>query len=85
VLIGCGHSYCTHSVPVRGQLPYDPRRASRELRGLFPSFNASTLVSPEWNDVDGFATTARFTSALASVCAFALHHPNISAATSATD
>src|SRR6266576_5379087 len=66
VLMGWRHSYCTHCVPVRGQLPYDPRRSPRELRGLLPSLRAVSRVSPETYELEGVATRAMFTAELVS-------------------
>jgi len=45
---------------VRGQLPYEPRRLSHELRGVLPSLSAASRVSPETNELEGVATVARF-------------------------
>jgi hypothetical protein len=42
-------------------LPYDPRRLSRELRGVLPSLRAELRVSPETKELDGVATNARLT------------------------
>ena len=61
VLTGWLQSYSTHCVVVRGQLPYEPWRLSRELRGVKPSLSAVNVVSPETNELDGVAATARFT------------------------
>src|SRR5439155_16260053 len=60
VLMSWRQSYCTHCVPVRSQLPYEPRRSPRELRGLLPSLRAVSRVSPETYELEGVATMAMF-------------------------